>query len=252
MLKKIILVIVFMILLLFPGIQESKKEFVFPPEEEPDLPRVAIVIDDLGNNFLIEKEIDEIEINLTLAVLPFRDDTQKSLSFFRDKQEIILHLPLDPVSPKHREENMITVDMKEEEIKSKFQAALSEMPFVEGLNNHKGSLFTSKKELMETLLREVKKEDLFFVDSFTIGSSLGYRLAKDMEIKTAKRDVFLDNSRDKEDIKNKLYKVVALAEEKGEATAIGHAFPETIKVLKEQAPTLKDRVQFVHISELTH
>lgn len=226
------------------------EEIIDLPKEDSPKPKVAIIIDDLGNNFSLDKEIEEIPADLTLAILPFRDDTERVAQFFKGKREIILHLPLEPISKDQREEGMILTEMEKEEIEEIFRKALEEVPQAVGVNNHKGSLFTSKEEEMKFLLSLIKEEDLFFVDSFTSGDSLGFLLSKEKGIETKRRDIFLDNSRDKEDIREELYRLVSLAKEKGEALAIGHSFRETITVLKEEIPDLKDRVDFVEVSKI--
>ncbi len=223
-----------------------------PFEDEPsDLPMVSIIIDDLGNNREHDMSIANIEADVTLAVLPFRDHTLEVAEFFANRKEMILHLPLEPMSESEFEERMMKVDMTFEEMAGLLNESLEELgSYVEGVNNHKGSRFTSDRRAMGTLLDIISEEDLFFVDSFTIGTSKGYALAKEKGIDTAVRDVFLDNSRDPEDIRNKLLKTVRLAEEQGEAIAIGHSSPETISVLVEEIPKLEDRVNFVPVSEL--
>ncbi len=233
--------------------EDLKEEDEAPLKEEEEkiiekeLPQVSIIIDDLGNSFSVDRTIEEIDANLTLAVLPFRGDTKKVVEFFKNKQEIILHLPLEPISEDQKEEKMITTSMDREEIRDFLHKALEEVD-AEGVNNHKGSLFTADEDSMRMLLEEM--ESLFFVDSFTIGTSKVVPLAKEMGIKNTKRDIFLDNSRNVEDIRNELYKLINLAEEKGSAIAIGHSFPETISVLREEIPKIKDRVEFVHVSNL--
>ncbi len=236
--------------------EQDKDSPVIPEKEVPkesgkELPKVSIIIDDLGNNFSVDKEIAKINADLTLAILPFRENTKSAVDFFANEQEIVLHLPLEPISKDQWEEKMITTAMSEKEIKEKFSLALEELaPYAVGVNNHKGSLFTADEKYMETLLKEVRKKDLFFVDSFTIGSSKGHLLAKEMGIKTTKRDIFLDNSREKEEIKRKLHKTVSLAKEQGSAVAIGHSFPETIEVLTKEIPKLKNEVNFVKVSQV--
>ncbi len=228
------------------------------PHEEPvkekdtaDLPRVSIIIDDLGNNLTTDRSIKDIDADLTLAILPFRNNTLEAARSLSGQQELILHLPLEPMSDKDIEEQMLTVDMTLEEQSTFLTASLEELgPYVKGVNNHKGSRFTSDREAMRTLLQLVQEKDRFFVDSFTIGDSQVASLAREMGIKTAVRDVFLDNSRDPEDIRARLLEVVQLAEENGEAIAIGHSTPETITVLREELPELKERVNFVPVSEI--
>ncbi len=240
-----------------PDDKEKDDEFELPEEkpysdEDPiDLPSVSIIIDDLGNNLAIDMSIDDIDADLTLAVLPFRDHTLQVAEFFSKRQEMILHLPLEPVSEENIEDRMLKVDMTQEEMERFLNESLKELRhYVVGVNNHKGSRFTSDREAMSVLLDAIKQEDLFFVDSFTIGASKGFSLAREKGIKTAVRDVFLDNSRDPDDIRDKLLEAVRLAEEKGEAIAIGHSSPETISVLVEEIPRLKERANFVPVSEV--
>ena len=115
--------------------------------------------------------VTSIGINLVFSrVLIWQGKKNNSLSlevqglnFFQEKQEIILHLPLEPVSEKEKEKNMITTDMKEQEISNKFNLALADLNYqISGVNNHKGSLFTSDKESMKTLLKQIKEKSLFF------------------------------------------------------------------------------------------
>jgi polysaccharide deacetylase 2 family uncharacterized protein YibQ len=65
------------------------------------------------------------------------------------------------------------------------------------------------------------------------------------------RSVFLDNRRDEDYIRAQFSKLVAKAEKRGKAVAIGHPYPETIAVLKEIIPRLKQKgVVVVRLSEL--
>jgi len=98
-------------------------------------------------------------------------------------------------------------------------------------------------------MREIKKRDLFFVDSFTIGSSLGVKVALENDVPAVRRDIFLDNERSEDAIEKKLIKTIELAKEKGSAVAIGHSYPETVNVLKNSLPFFEKEVDFVTISE---
>jgi polysaccharide deacetylase 2 family uncharacterized protein YibQ len=55
----------------------------------------------------------------------------------------------------------------------------------------------------------LKKEDLFFVDSRTSASSLGYKLAGQMGVKTGRNQLFLDNSSEVSQIKKKIWEAAA-------------------------------------------
>ncbi|MFP4022616.1 MAG: divergent polysaccharide deacetylase family protein [Candidatus Paceibacterota bacterium] len=241
--------------------ENSKEEEsnVDPEKERGDrkeivLGKVAIVIDDLGYDPELNNKIEAIDAPLTLAILPFLSDTGTAIDRFKNKEarELILHLPLQPISEDVWEEKMAMVDMSQEEIAAFLSEALDEMKGeVKGLNNHKGSKFTSDPLSMRWLLEEIKERDLFFVDSRTLGQSVGYSLAQEMDIKTAERDIFLDVKDDPEEIREKLKELEEMAKKEGQAIAIGHHKENTIQVLLEELPAMEERgIQFVTVSEL--
>ena len=147
----------------------------------------------------------------------------------------------------------ILTDMKEKEIRKLTQKAIESLPGIVGVNNHQGSKATSDKRVMETVLREVKKQGLFFVDSKTIATSVARDMAREMGVKTARNDVFLDNSKDVEDIRNQVYKAIEMAEKYGSAIAIWHARHATVKMWEKYADEFrKSGVKFVHVTEVLY
>jgi polysaccharide deacetylase 2 family uncharacterized protein YibQ len=68
------------------------------------------------------------------------------------------------------------------------------------------------------------------------GTSLAAAL--DAGIPAARRDVFLDSSRDPADIRAQLERLKRKARSHGVAVAIGHPYPETIALLEESLPAL--------------
>jgi hypothetical protein len=243
--------------------KESEEKQEIPPQEEEEEPikeseeggepQVAIIIDDLGYNPELDQELYQLDHPFTLAVLPFRSHTQETAETFADKDnfELLLHLPLEPMDEVHKEEKMATVDMSREEISSFLDDALEEMEGVEGINNHKGSRFTSNETQMRYLLEEVRQRDLFFVDSFTLADSVGYPLALEMGIPTARRDIFLDYNNDKQVVIEQLQQLEEVARENGTAIGIGHHRKNTIRALKEELPRMKERgIELVVASEV--
>ncbi len=227
---------------------------VSPKQPDDKLPRVAIIIDDLGNSPSVDESIGEISLPLTLAVLPFRPYTSNAVDYFSENNqvELILHMPMEPMEEKDKEEKMLTMDMNESEIMALLNQAFSQMNnSVVGMNNHKGSLFTTNEEKMRIVLNELNQRNLYFVDSYTYVQSVGFSLAKEIGVKTLRRDIFLDGQNNEEYIREKLYETVNFAEENGHAVVIGHARQNTVKVLKEELTNLVNRVDFVKASELT-
>lgn len=223
-------------------------------QEEPAAVRIAIVIDDWGYNLKYLEFLKEIDVPLTIAVLPNLEHSAKIAEQARKMhKEVLLHLPLEPENKEKQtlEKNTITSGMTKEKIIRCFKTALLSVGNVSGVSNHMGSRATKDPRLMTILFTELKKENLFFLDNMVTEQSVCAEAAKKMQIKTAERDIFLDNSNRYTDIKKQLDKLVEYARISGQAIGNGHARPETLAVLREQIPLLKKQgIKFVFISEV--
>jgi len=62
-----------------------------------------------------------------------------------------------------------------------------------------------------------------------------------MRIRTASRDVFLDDEQSEPAVRRQLALLAAEAEERGVAVGIGHPYPVTISVLAAEVPRLRAR-----------
>ncbi|MCS7180174.1 MAG: divergent polysaccharide deacetylase family protein, partial [bacterium] len=216
--------------------------------------KVAIIIDDIGWNISILKEIEKIDEPLTLSILPKAPYSKQILNELKGKNyELFLHLPLEPAPPSQCfDKGLIKIDMNDEEIKKTFEENVGDfLPYIKGINNHMGSLYTINEDKMKILLKEVQEKKLFFVDSLTSPKSCGYKIAKEFGIKTGKRDVFIDNSPDPEEINKKIDEIIKIAQEKGKVIAIGHAKTTTINILKNRISDFeKNGIEIVPVSSL--
>jgi len=105
---------------------------------------------------------------------------------------------------------------------------------------------------MESVARYLKQKGLFFVDSYTVASSIGYKVAAKAGVPYAKRDVFLDNENKKEYVQKQFDRLVALAIKKGSAVGIGHMNREaTADVLLANYRKLRNQgIEFVLVRDL--
>ncbi len=230
---------------LVPKVIEKKK-----PEKIP----VAIIIDDCGWSKALLKELEGINEPLTLSFLPKAPYSKELIEALEGRNfDFMLHLPLEPMPP-HQcfDKGLITTKMSDDEINRVFYDDVKDyLPYIKGINNHMGSLFTSDRDKMKIILNDIRKENLFFIDSMTSEKSVGFQLAKQMGIKTAKRDIFLDNKTDPDYIKEQVRKLVEVAKKNGKAVAIGHAKRTTLKVLKEVIPEIeKEGIEIVPASSI--
>lgn len=217
-------------------------------------PRLAFIIDDIGYADLISDQLRELGIPLTAAIIPAapyaRSEAQKIHEYGLEE---IIHMPMQPKDPAnhHPRDQFVLIDSSAAEIQALLQKAREVVPYARGLNNHMGSLLTSNPQAMRRVLELVKGAGLFFVDSKTAPTTLAYSLAREMKIKTFKRDVFLDDEQSYEYSSGQIRHLVELARRNGRALAIGHPFPSTLAALRDAVPWLKQqKVEVVFASAL--
>jgi len=204
--------------------------------------RVAIVIDDLGDSEQEALEIARIPGPIALSILPFQNASREVLNLAqRWHKPAMLHMPMEPLEDtgKNAGPEALTCSMSPDQVSGALSRALDSLPGVVGVNNHMGSAFTARAELMEPALKELKRRGLFFLDSRTSGQSVGYQLGRELGLKSCERKIFLDNLQDPEMIAQKLSQLCRIAREEGSAIGIGHPYPETIRVLGEKIDELE-------------
>lgn len=221
---------------------------------------VSFVIDDWGYNKANLDLLLEIQRPLTISVLPNLRYSNEIIEEVREKNklhDIILHLPLESKSNVAAEINTIRCDMDDDLITSILETNLKSMPDIIGVSTHQGSKATKNKRVMKIVLNELKKRKLFFLDSLTTPDSVCQNISRDINLRFAKRDVFLDltderNSKQFETyIKRQIQKLVNVAKKKGKAVGIGHNKRITLKVIRDSIPRLeKEGIRIVPLKEL--
>lgn len=215
--------------------------------------RIAIIIDDLGEDPSVLKALDRVP--LTLAVMPGQPCSRETaLEAARQGFEVILHLPMEPLEFPRRDPGEVAVrrGMSGADVARLLDRAMADVPGARGLNNHMGSRATRDPILMTHLLTEIRARDLFFIDSRTTGRSVAFRTARELNVRAAARSVFLDVDREPAAIRRQLRELEATARKEGAAIGIGHPFPETLEALRDIAPRLAARgFRLVFASSLT-
>jgi len=216
---------------------------------------VAIIIDDMGSSPKELQSLLAIDLPITFSVIPSLAHAKGVAQAAHEAgAEVMVHMPMEPKGyPKQPMEKIgLLVSMEDAEIEKRVSGFFATVPFAVGANNHMGSRFTESAEKMEVVLKVLKGKGMFFVDSKTSPVSVGYQKARDLGLRCAARQVFLDNVQDEALIGKQLREAAAIARKKGSAIAIGHPHPATIRALQHMMPALaKDGITFVHASALT-
>ncbi len=216
-------------------------------------PSVAIIIDDLGNKLSWGKKAVQLPGPIALSFLPHTPHVQTLASQAHAAgKEVMLHLPMESEGGKQLGPGGLTLHMTEQQLQQTTRKALGSVPHVTGLNNHMGSLLTQHPGAMSWLMDAIKDHGgLFFVDSRTTGRSVADQVAAEKLLPTVRRDVFLDNVRTRTAIKNEFRRLLQLAKKRGYAVGIGHPYPETMQVLKQELARLSSKgIRLIPVSEI--
>ncbi len=216
--------------------------------------RLAIIIDDMGSSVSEARSLAAIKVPLTFAIIPgLRAATEVAAYATSNGIETMIHIPMQSKGwPARRlEANGLLVAMDAEELQERVSGFVQQFPGAVGVNNHMGSEFTEQEEKMTAVLQTVKKSDLFFIDSVTSPKSAGLRVAQRLGVRSARRNVFLDNEQERSYILGQLNQAVRLARKNGSAIAICHPHTATIAALSAALPGIADQgIRFVPVSQL--
>jgi uncharacterized protein len=218
-----------------------------PARPQPSVPtevgRIVLILDDVGYDHAATERAAALPATINFAVIPGTPHAKRSAEFLAARGfEILCHLPMEPVGyPKVSPGNgAILLALSDEEIRRRTTAMFRQIPHAIGVNNHMGSAATADARVMKNVLEAVRDEGVFFVDSRTSGRSLGHRMAVDLGIPSAGRDVFLDDDASVEAIRGQVQRLAKLASASdGVIVAIGHLYPSTLQVLSEEIPKLR-------------
>ena len=219
-----------------------------------EMPRIAIIIDDLGYHFANGKRAIALPGPVAFSFLPGAPRARALADYANTLgKEVLLHLPLQATaSDGPREPSEIDLDMSRARMEAVLNDALLSVPHVIGINSHRGSLLTRHPGQMQWLLEEIHdREDLFFIDSYTHHESVALQIAAEIGLSATRRDVFLDPDREPETVAREFDRMKKLARERGSVIAIGHPYPATLDLLEKELPRLlEEGFELVNVSEL--
>jgi polysaccharide deacetylase 2 family uncharacterized protein YibQ len=215
-------------------------------------PRIAIIIDDMGNQQQIGAQLLDLDMNLTFSFLPYAPFTgELEEDAWARGRDILVHMPMEPKDPQWDPgPDALHVNDSLTQLTLAVEKNVALVPHAIGVNNHMGSQFTEDRFAMHQFLGIIRQKGMFFVDSATSEASIGMEEAHEMGIKTARRHVFLDNSHSQQDICRQLEELIKVAGKNGWAIGIGHSNEATLKALDHCRDRLLQYVRLVGVHEL--
>ncbi len=231
-----------------------------PPatREEHERPRLAIIIDDFGYNMSeLARGFLALDAPLTIAVLPSCPRTSDIANAAHQAgKHVIAHIPMQPESYPQTNpgDGALLESHTAEELRRLTKAAIEDVPYARGANNHMGSRLTTRPAHMRAVMSELKAHGFFFVDSVTTAGTVAYDVARGEGIPSARNTLFLDSYRDESgnlDVESRLAALEDEALRHGVAIGIGHPKRETLEALERRLPEMAARgIDVVFVDEL--
>jgi len=231
----------------------KKERGNLPPQRAVAGPRLAIILDDVGNDRAAAESIFALHQPLTISVLPFHAHSAEIAEQAKSRGlEVMLHLPMQALGNELAEAQQLHPGMTGPEVARTVEKMLQSVPTAAGVNNHEGSLATTDAKLMAELMPLLKQRGLFFIDSRTTAATVAFDAAEQAGVRSAFRNVpFLDDVEDTAAIRKQIELAIRGAKEKGGAIAIGHPHVATLAVLREMLPEVQSQgVELVFASAL--
>jgi uncharacterized protein len=262
-------VMVFILWVIFqPAKHEVSEKKVMPEDARPGSPegsrapdtsfnrhlRIAILIDDIGQDLKPLDELLRLDAPIAFSVLPFRSHSVKAARKIHEAgREVLLHLPMEPLDYPERDpgEGALLNAMSDQEIRSQVEKDLKAVPFARGVNNHMGSRFMQDGKKLRVLFGKLRERDLYFIDSLTTASSRAAEVADETTVQFASREIFIDHAVDREMVFRNLRGLLKKKGRRQSFLVIGHPYPETIQALKTYLPRLQSAgVEVISPSQL--
>lgn len=223
--------------------------------EQSSVPKLAIILDDLGGDRAAAEAVFKLPYPLTLSVLPNHEhSTEIAHEALRRGYQVMLHLPMQAVANETPETQELRPGMPAAQVSSLVDQFLQSVPGAVGVNNHQGSQATSDPALMEELMPILREHQLFYIDSRTTAATVAYDTAESFGVPSAFRNVpFLDDVAEAGAVRKQLALALRGARDKGDAVAIGHPRPATLQALREVLPNVQTQgVHLAFVSEFVH
>ncbi|MGX5175495.1 divergent polysaccharide deacetylase family protein [Aliikangiella sp. IMCC44653] len=223
-----------------------------------DLPKIAIVVDDLGVNSAVAQRLLAIKPTLTAAILPHTPHAKAIAETANaNGHQVIMHLPMEAFSrPDLLGPGALYNAMDKNNLQSTMLDSGSSIPHLVGFNNHMGSMLTENEQAMRWVMQKAKQLGWFFLDSKTSQESIAQEVAQQLGIPSIGRDIFLDHHTAKqkpqlaEIIQQRFERALKIADKNGQVVIICHPYPQTVDFLTDQLGLYSQQYQLVKLSDL--
>ena len=219
------------------------------------LPRIAIVVGGLGiGGSTTAEAIGKLPDSITLAFAPYGGDLARWAARARGSgHEIVLQLPMEPFDYPDNDPGPQTLlsNLTPEQNLDRLHWLLSRMQGYIGVANYMGARFTSNETALGTVLRDIGKRGLLYLDDGSSPRSIATKVADAVKAPFVKADLVVDAASNWADIDAALAKLETIAAERGVAIGTASALPLSIERIARWAKAAKERgIRIVPLSAI--
>lgn len=205
-------------------------------------PKIAIVIDDMGQDVEQARRAISLPAAISLSFLPY-PGTAPTLARVarREGHEVLVHVPMEPIGTADPGPYALKTSLTAAENLQRLAWNLSRISRFDGINNHEGSRFTADRSALGPVMVLLFERHIFFLDSRTSPATQVVNVARGAGVESAGRDVFLDDTDTADAIDKQLRLTEKIAREQGVAIAIGHPRRNTLDALWRWCGEIRSR-----------
>jgi polysaccharide deacetylase 2 family uncharacterized protein YibQ len=210
----------------------------------PEVPRVAILVDGLGQADVITQVLLRMPPQISIALGPYGRGLQDWVAKAREKgHEVFLQIPLEPPDYPTNDPGPHTLltDAGEAENEGRLNWLMSRYTGYVGVTNYFGTKFQSTESVMRPLLTEMKDRGLLYISDGSASNSTAPEIAQSINLRFASAAVQIDAQQSPEEIEAALAKLVETAKAQGTAIGVAEAGPETMQQILRWASALHQK-----------
>lgn len=199
----------------------------------PDGPRVALIVGSLGVGANSTAEaLNKLPGPVTLAFTPYTVDVAKLVERARSGgHEVLLQVPMEPFDYPDNDpgpQTLLTSLAPEQNI-DRLHWLMSRFQGYVGITNYMGARFTASDRSIASVLREIAKRGLIYVDDGSSPRSLTSQMAGANKLPFAKAEIVVDAVPTRVEIDKALARLETIARERGLAVGAATALPVSIE-----------------------
>ncbi len=206
---------------------------------------IAIILTDAGlNDSTTQKALQSLPKDIAVAFSPYSKRLAPLLEQAKTSgRETLLLLPMEPLTyPKDDPGPQSLLSRKSEADNSTTLQSLLALGKTDGVMNFMGSRFLGDRRNMMLALEKIRQNNLMFVENPSMsGLQSAATFAREANVPYLSADVQIDVQPNPVLIRQQLFQLEKLAQEKGSAVGVASPYPSTLDILPQWAESLQQR-----------